>query len=66
MGHTDAAELLQETLDEEKAADEKLSALAEGGINQQAANSAESEDEDETDVEDEERPMASARASKRR
>ena len=37
MGHTDAAELLQETLDEEKAADEKLTSLAEAGINQEAA-----------------------------
>jgi ferritin-like metal-binding protein YciE len=39
MGHTEAADLLQETLDEEKAADEKLSSLAEGGINEQAASS---------------------------
>ena len=38
LGHTDAADLLQQTLDEEKAADEKLSALAEGGINQGAAD----------------------------
>lgn len=38
MGHDEAAQLLQETLDEEKAADEKLSTLAEGGINQQAAD----------------------------
>jgi ferritin-like metal-binding protein YciE len=38
MGHDDAADILQETLDEEKAADEKLSALAEGGINQEAAS----------------------------
>jgi ferritin-like metal-binding protein YciE len=37
MGHTEAADLLQETLEEEKAADEKLTALAEGGINQEAA-----------------------------
>jgi ferritin-like metal-binding protein YciE len=37
MGHTEAASLLQETLDEEKAADEKLTSLAEGGINQDAA-----------------------------
>ena len=37
MGHDDAADLLQQTLDEEKAADEKLSSLAEGGINQGAA-----------------------------
>jgi ferritin-like metal-binding protein YciE len=40
MGHTEAVELLQETLDEEKAADEKLSRLAEGGINQGAADAA--------------------------
>lgn len=37
MGHDEAADLLQETLDEEKAADKKLSALAEGGINREAA-----------------------------
>ena len=40
MGHTEAADLLQETLDEEKAADEKLSSLAEDGINQDAADAA--------------------------
>jgi len=39
MGRTDAAKLLQQTLDEEKPADKKLSALAEGGINQRAASS---------------------------
>jgi ferritin-like metal-binding protein YciE len=38
MGHSDAAQLLEETLNEEKAADKKLSSLAEGGINQQAAD----------------------------
>ena len=40
MGHTDAADLLEETLGEEKAADEKLTALAEAGINQEAADTA--------------------------
>ena len=40
MGHTEAADLLQQTLDEEKAADKKLSGLAEGGINQSAADAA--------------------------
>lgn len=40
MGHAEAAELLQQTLDEEKAADETLTALAQGGINQQAADAA--------------------------
>ena len=46
MGHTEAAKLLQQTLDEEKAADKKLSGLAEGGINQGAADAAHA-DEDE-------------------
>jgi ferritin-like metal-binding protein YciE len=40
MGHSDAVALLQQNLDEEKAADKKLTALAEGGINQQAAKAA--------------------------
>ena len=48
MGHTDAARLLQQTLDEEKAADKKLSSLAESGINQSAADAAHSEEEEET------------------
>ena len=47
MGHDDAADLLQETLDEEKAADEKLNSLAEGGINEEAAAGAHGEDEEE-------------------
>ena len=37
LGHKDIAALLSETLEEEKAADEKLSALAESSINRQAA-----------------------------
>ena len=48
MGHTEAARLLQETLDEEKAADEKLTGLAEGGINQEAADLAHPESDEET------------------
>jgi ferritin-like metal-binding protein YciE len=47
MGHTEAAKLLQQTLDEEKAADKKLSGLAEGGINQGAADAARADDEQE-------------------
>jgi hypothetical protein len=53
MGHDDAADLLQETLDEEKAADEKLNELAEGGINEQAAQLA----HPERDEEEEEEPV---------
>ena len=38
IGEGDIASLLEETLEEEKGADEKLSALAESSINQQAAS----------------------------
>jgi ferritin-like metal-binding protein YciE len=40
MGNTEAAKLLDQILAEETAADEKLTALAEGGINQRAAKQA--------------------------
>ena len=50
MGHTDAADLLQETLDEEKAADEKLSSLAKDGINRKAADAAHPEEADEDEA----------------
>jgi ferritin-like metal-binding protein YciE len=61
MGHMDAVDLLQQTLDEEEAADEKLSALAEGGINQTAADAAHpDEDEDENEEEEEDEPVALA------
>lgn len=49
MGHTDAARLLQEILNEEKAADKKLTQLAEGGINEEACSAAQDEDADEQD-----------------
>ena len=52
MGHDEAAVLLQQTLDEEKAADEKLTALAEGGINQGAADVAHPGEEEEEDEEE--------------
>jgi len=57
MGHTEATNLLQEILEEEKATDKKLSSLAEGGINQEAADAAHSD-------EDEEEEEAPARARK--
>ena len=37
MGHDEAAELLEQTLEEEKAADQKLTSLAQSGINRDAA-----------------------------
>src|SRR5688572_4653666 len=62
MGHDEAADLLQETLDEEKATDEKLTSLAEAGINQEAADAAHPQDEEE---EEEAAPVAArSRSSK--
>ena len=58
MGHTEAAKLMQKTLDEEKAADKKLSGLAEGGINQGAVGAA--------DADDEEEPVGAAASSARK
>lgn len=40
LGLTEVARILQETLDEESAANEKLTMIAEGGINQQAVTAA--------------------------
>jgi ferritin-like metal-binding protein YciE len=47
MGHAEAAKLLQQNLDEEKAADKKLTGLAEGGINQSAASAAHTDKDEE-------------------
>ena len=52
MGHTEALNLLQEILEEEKAADQKLTSLAESGINQEAAEAAHGEDDEEEEEED--------------
>ena len=46
MGHDDVADLLEQTLDEEKAADEKLTSIAESGVNQEAADAVEQEEDD--------------------
>ena len=51
LGHDEIATLLEQTLNEEKAADAKLTKLAESGINQDAASAIEAEDdEDEEDT----------------
>jgi ferritin-like metal-binding protein YciE len=59
MGHSEAVKLLQQNLNEEKAADQKLTSLAEGGINQEAADRAHPSDEE--DEEDEDTPARSGR-----
>jgi ferritin-like metal-binding protein YciE len=51
LGHNEAVEILEQTLNEEKAADRKLSQLAEGGINEEASGGS-SSDEDEDDEEE--------------
>lgn len=58
MGHDAAADLLQENLDEEKAADEKLTMIAEAGINKKPADIA------HPDGDDDEGNMAGVGASK--
>jgi ferritin-like metal-binding protein YciE len=75
MGHEEAAVLLEQILEQEKSADEKLTRLAEGGINETAASSDESdddaeeddddsEDDEDQDDEDEEKERESAKARK--
>ena len=54
LGHTDAAALLEENLTEEHAADDALSALADGGLNAAAAGDDEGGDEDDDDEDDDE------------
>jgi ferritin-like metal-binding protein YciE len=47
LGFSAAARLLEQNLNEEEAADEKLGALAEGGINQAAVTAGEEEEEED-------------------
>jgi ferritin-like metal-binding protein YciE len=49
LGHKKAAKLLQKTLDEEKAADEKLNSLATSGINEAAAEGAPQDADEDAD-----------------
>ena len=67
LGEEEVATLLQESLDEEKAADEKLTAVAEGGLNQAAADGGDEEAEDEDEeVEAEPVPKTKVPAKSRR
>jgi ferritin-like metal-binding protein YciE len=60
LGHTEALQLLEQTLEEEKAADGLLTKLAEGGINALAERD---DNEDEDDAESKGEVKASARRS---
>jgi ferritin-like metal-binding protein YciE len=61
MGHEEAAGLLEEILEEEKAADEKLTGLAEGGINESAASTAHPNGQED---QDDEEPKQAAKRGK--
>ena len=50
MGHNEAARLLKITLNEEESTDEKLSSLATGGINEEAASLAHGEEQDDEEM----------------
>jgi len=63
MGHSDAVALLQEILDEEKAADEKLTSIAEAGIKQEAADTAHPDRESEAD--EDQRKRVSTKSGRR-
>jgi len=54
LDEAEVAQLLQQTLDEEKATDKKLSALAEAGINEAASAGSDEEEDDEEDEDEEE------------
>jgi len=53
LGRNDAAELLHQTLEEEKQADEKLTEIAEWNVNQAAAHETEEENDDNKEEEEE-------------
>jgi ferritin-like metal-binding protein YciE len=59
LGMNDAAEILHQTLEEEKQADEKLTEIAEWNVNQAAAQEAGEEEEEENDNDEEEEKVES-------
>lgn len=65
MGHTEAADLLRETLREERSAEERLSAIGEGGINQEAADGVDAPEDEATKDTDEEVDEVKTSSSKK-
>ena len=63
LGKSDIASILEETLDEEKAADEKLTTIAESFVNEQAAQEGEGEGEDD-EQEEQRSPAAKGRSGR--
>jgi ferritin-like metal-binding protein YciE len=65
LGHDDAADLLSQTLEEEKEADETLSGIAESAINAEAMQGS-SEDEEESEDEEGDLAVATRKKTKSR
>jgi ferritin-like metal-binding protein YciE len=63
LGHDDAAELLEETLEQEKKTDELLNEMATDAINQRAMDA---QEERESDDEDEDEDSHAGHAHRRR
>ena len=63
MGHTEALQLLEQTLEEEKNADQLLNQIAEGGINALAERDGNDEDENEGEEVEPKKQKTSARAA---
>ena len=63
MGHTEALQLLEQTLEEEKNADQLLNQIAEGGINALAERDGNDEDENEGEEVEPKKQKTSARGS---
>jgi len=63
LGKTEVGTLLEDTLEEEKSADSKLTQIAEGFVNQRAAESDESEESEEEEAD---KPRQARGASRRR
>jgi ferritin-like metal-binding protein YciE len=62
LGYDDAVGLLEEILEQEKAADEKLSQIAESGVNANAASGASSDDEEDEEERPREAPVMAAKS----
>jgi len=58
MGYDETVTLFQQNLDEEKAADQKLTALAEGGINAEASELGQLDDDENESVEPQDDPSS--------
>ncbi len=62
LGYEDAVGLLEEILEQEKATDEKLTQIAEAGVNADAAAGASSDDQEDEEEREQEAPVMAAKS----